>query len=77
MCGVKICSLIIIILHYIIKKISAIEVTTMMFLRYIDDIIYITKQDHTDLLQHSLTRNFKQYNLDLTFTSISTKMKTQ
>ena len=44
-----------------------------MFQRYIDDIIYITKEENSKSMNSLLTDKFNLYNLDLTFREINTK----
>ena len=60
-------------LHYVIKKIQAINSKTVIFRRYIDDIIYWTRSEQ-DLLdiQHQLNTNFSVFNLELTHNYINT-----
>ena len=61
-------------LHFIIRKIKEINNHTEIFVRFIDDIMLITKDDdNCDLIQNKLLQEFKNNGLDLTFRVISTK----
>ena len=61
-------------LHFIINKINLIKNNTEIFFRYIDDIMYITKDnENANNLKIKLIEEFGKYNLELTFREISTK----
>ena len=61
-------------LHFIIRKIKEINNHTEIFVRFIDDIMLITKDNKScDLIKNKLLQEFKNNGLDLTFRTISTK----
>ena len=63
-------------MHYIIKQVEEIR-STEIFRRFIDDIVYITRnKTDTELLQHKLTEYFQKYELELEFNTMSTGMDT-
>ena len=54
-------------LHFIIRKIKEINNHTEICVRFIDDIMLITKDDdNCDLIQNKLFQEFKNNGLDLT-----------
>ena len=60
-------------LHFIIKQIKEIK-KTVIFRRYIDDIIYIAKTEEISLLvRKQLLHTFETFSLKLEFRSICTK----
>ena len=61
-------------LHFIIRRVTEIKDHTIIFKRFIDDIIYI-KIDNPDnlILKSRLEEEFKNYGLELTFRETSTK----
>ena len=61
-------------IHYIIRKITEINDYTILFMRFIDDIIYIKKDDEdNDKIKLRLNQEFEKYGLQLTFREASTK----
>ena len=60
-------------LHFIVQDIPEIAKHAVIFQRFIDDIIYITREeDHNETIKKALVKNFKDYELDLTFREVST-----
>ena len=63
-------------LHFIIRPISKILNKAVIFKRYIDDIIWITNAQQTNLLiQDSLSTTFKNNGLKLSFQTINTDLQ--
>ena len=61
-------------LHYIIKNITEINEKTKIFRRFIDDIIFITKDNQdSETITSKLTEEFGKYNMTLTYREISTR----
>ena len=61
-------------LHYIIKNIPEIKRSTVIFKRFIDDIIYIAKDNGTSQnINNRLIEEFRKYGLELTFREMATK----
>ena len=62
-------------LHYIIKELPMLNVKTVIFKRFIDDIIYITVDNpESDDIKTSLIDEFQKHNLELTFREMNTKI---
>ena len=61
-------------LHFIIKKIKEIKHHTEIFVRFIDDIMYITKDNRNAIkIKTRLSEEFEKHDLKLLFREISTK----
>ena len=61
-------------LHYIIKNISEINKYSLKFKRYIDDILFITRdQQEGQIIINALTRSFQQHDLEITFRQMDTR----
>ena len=60
-------------LHYVMQNIDILK-QTKIIKRYIDDIIYVTKDDdNKEIIKDELIKNFEKQELKLTFREISTK----
>ena len=61
-------------LHFMIKQIPEINQLAFIFKRYIDDMIYITRDETGgNIIKTQLIRIFKDHNLELTFREIDTR----
>ena len=55
-------------LHYVINMIPEIRSNTIMFKRYIDDVIYLTRDQQKGVfIKEKLIATFKEHELQLTF----------
>ena len=63
-------------LHFVVRKIPSINKYSLIFKRYIDDVIIITENPtHAQLIKEDLTKIFKNNQLELTFRQINTDEK--
>ena len=61
-------------MHFIIKHIPEINTKTIIFKRFIDDIIYISKnEEDRTFINEELVKKFKRFGLELTFRMMDTK----
>jgi len=58
--------------HYILQPIADISEQTELFRRYIDDIVWITDSESTNIGRSALNKVFKNNGLELTFRQICT-----
>ena len=60
-------------LHYVIQSIPEINTKTKIFRRFIDDIIFITKDNEdAGTIKSKLTKKFDEFDLKLTYREVST-----
>ena len=64
-------------LHYIITRTESIK-QTILFKRFIDDIMYITEENNNEqTVKNELINNFKKYELKLTFREVTTEQENE